>query len=53
MMKTEEIRDAAVGALVALGYDRLQSQEAIRRALKAFPDVSSVEELIKKSLNHV
>ena len=43
----------AVGALVALGYDRRQAEEAVRRALKDVKGEASVEEVIKRSLTHV
>lgn len=43
----------AVGALVALGYDRRQAEEAVRRALKDIKGDASVEEVIKRSLTHV
>ncbi|HVR85723.1 MAG TPA: Holliday junction branch migration protein RuvA, partial [Planctomycetota bacterium] len=43
----------AVGALVTLGYDRRQAEEAVRRALKDVKGGASVEEVIKRSLLHV
>jgi Holliday junction DNA helicase RuvA len=43
----------AVGALVTLGYDRRQAEEAVRRALKDVKGEASVEEVIKRSLTHV
>lgn len=43
----------AVGALVALGYDRRQAEEAVRRAQKDLGAGASVEEVIKRSLAHV
>jgi Holliday junction DNA helicase RuvA len=43
----------AVGALVALGYDRRQAEEAVRRALKDLKGEASVEDVIKRSLTHV
>jgi Holliday junction DNA helicase RuvA subunit len=43
----------AVGALVSLGYDRRQAEEAVRRALKDLKDGASVEDVIKRSLTHV
>jgi Holliday junction DNA helicase RuvA len=43
----------AVGALVTLGYDRRQAEEAVRRALKDVKGEASVEEVIKRSLMHV
>ena len=43
----------AVGALVSLGYDRRQAEEAVRRALKDLKAEASVEDVIKRSLTHV
>jgi Holliday junction DNA helicase RuvA len=42
-----------VGALVALGYDRRQAEEAVRRAQKDLGPDAPVEEVIKRSLQHV
>jgi Holliday junction DNA helicase RuvA len=43
----------AVGALVALGYDRRQGEEAVRRARKELGPEAPVEDVIKRSLQHV
>ncbi len=43
----------AVAALVTLGYDRRQAEEAVRRALKDLKGEASVEDVIKRSLTHV
>lgn len=43
----------AVGALVTLGYDRRQAEEAVRRSRKDFGERATVEDLIKRSLTHV
>ncbi len=43
----------AVGALVSLGYDRRQAEEAVRRARKDAKPGMSVEDLIKEGLRHV
>jgi len=43
----------AVGALLTLGYDRRQAEEAVRRALKEVKGEASVEEVIRRSLTHV
>lgn len=43
----------AVGALVSLGYDRRQAEEAVRKALKDLKGEAPVEEVIKRSLTHV
>jgi len=43
----------AVGALLSLGYDRRQAEEAVRRALKDLKADASVEDVIKRSLSHV
>lgn len=50
---SESIQEAAVRMLIAYGYDRLQAEEAVRRALKNIPNPLSVEDLVKRSLNHV
>jgi Holliday junction DNA helicase RuvA len=42
-----------VSALVALGYDRRQAEEAVRRAQKDLGPDAPVEEVIKRSLQHV
>ncbi|HXX95462.1 MAG TPA: Holliday junction branch migration protein RuvA [Planctomycetota bacterium] len=42
-----------VGALVALGYDRRQAEEAVRRAQKDLGPDAPVEDVIKRSLQHV
>jgi len=49
---TSLTRDAA-GALVSLGYDRRQAEEAVRRAQKELGSDVPVEEIIKRSLQHV
>lgn len=43
----------AVSALVGLGYDRRQAEEAVRRARKDAGEKATIEELIKRSLAHV
>lgn len=43
----------AVGALVSLGFDRKQAEEAVRRARKDLGAPASVEDVIKRSLAHV
>lgn len=43
----------AVGALVTLGYDRRQAEEAVRKAMKDLKGEAPVEEVIKRSLTHV
>ena len=43
----------AVAALVSLGYDRRQADEAVRRALKDLKVDATVEDVIKRSLTHV
>ena len=50
----EEIRSEAVDALLALGYSRIQSERAIREALKNdSSSAQSVEELVRASLKEV
>jgi len=43
----------AVGALVSLGFERKQADEAVRRAQKDLGAQASVEDVIKRSLAHV
>ncbi len=43
----------AVNALLNLGYDRGQAEEAVRRAVKALPQDAAIEDVIKRSLTHV
>ena len=43
----------AVSALVALGYDRREAEEAVRRARKDAAGDVAVEDLIRRSLAHV
>jgi Holliday junction DNA helicase RuvA len=43
----------AVSALVSLGYERKQAEEAVRRVLKDAKAAPPVEELIRRSLAHV
>jgi Holliday junction DNA helicase RuvA len=48
-----EIREEALAALMALGYNRQLSEKAIRNALKGGPEAESdVQTLIKLSLKH-
>ncbi len=49
---TSLTKDAS-GALVALGYDRRQADEAVRRAQKELGPDAPVEDVIKRSLQHV
>jgi Holliday junction DNA helicase RuvA len=50
----EEIRSEAVDALIALGYSRMQSERAVREALKNSADVvASVEDLVRGALKEV
>jgi Holliday junction DNA helicase RuvA len=50
----EEIRSEAVDALLALGYSRIQSERAIREALKNDSSATeSVEELVRSALKEV
>jgi holliday junction DNA helicase RuvA len=42
-----------VGALIALGYDRRQAEDAVRRAQKELGPDAPVEDVIKRSLQHV
>ncbi len=50
----EEVRSEAVDALLALGYSRIQSERAIREALKTDSSVTnSVENLVRAALKEV
>lgn len=49
-----EIRDEALAALIALGYNRAGAEKALRGALKEGPEVeANVETLIKAALKHI
>lgn len=51
---TAAIRDEALAALVALGYNRAAAEKALRGALKEGPQVeANVETLIKAALKHI
>lgn len=43
----------AVTALVVLGYERRQAEDAVRRAQKDLGSGAAVEDVIKRSLSHV
>ena len=45
--------DEAVRAMMSLGYDRKPAEEAVRRALKDLGEKSSVEDVIRRSLQNV
>ncbi len=50
----EEVRSGAVEALLALGYSRIQSERAIREAMKTNSSATgSVEELVRSALKEV
>jgi Holliday junction DNA helicase RuvA len=54
MRGTIEVRDEALAALVALGYNRGAAEKALRSALKDGPHVeANVETLIKSALKHI
>lgn len=44
------IRDEALAALVALGFNRIQAQKTLNKILKEQPELKSVEQLIKIAL---
>jgi holliday junction DNA helicase RuvA len=49
-----EIRDEALAALIALGYNRAGAEKALRGALKEGPEVeANVETLLKAALKHI
>lgn len=43
----------AVAALLTLGYDRKQAEDAVRRTMKDLKGALPIEEIIKRSLGHV
>ncbi len=45
--------DEAILALVSLGYRQPIAQKAVQQVLRAYPELDSLEELIKLSLAHV
>lgn len=45
--------DEAVRAMMSLGYDRKPAEEAVRRAMKDLGEKSTVEDVIRRSLQHV
>jgi Holliday junction DNA helicase RuvA len=45
--------DEAVRAMMSLGYDRKPAEDAVRRAVKDLGEKSSVEDVIRRSLQHV
>lgn len=47
------MNDEAVRALMSLGYDRKPSEEAVRRAMKDLGDKAAVEDVLRRSLQHV
>lgn len=47
------IRDEALSALVALGFNRIQVQKLLNKVLKEQPGVANVEELIKLALKQL
>lgn len=50
---TPSVTRDAVSALVTLGYDRREAEEAVRRARKDVAGEIPVEDLIRRSLAHV
>jgi holliday junction DNA helicase RuvA len=47
------MNDEAVRAMVSLGYDRKPAEDAVRRAHKDLGEKATVEDLIRRSLQHV
>lgn len=47
------IREEALSALVALGFNRIEVQKALNKLLKEQPTIKNVEELIKLALKHL
>lgn len=49
----QNLFDEAVLALVSLGYRQTQAQRSVQQVLQQFPDLNTLEELIKHSLTQV
>jgi Holliday junction resolvasome RuvABC DNA-binding subunit len=47
------VNEEAVRAMVALGYERRPAEDAVRRALRDLGGQAAVEDVIRRSLNHV
>ena len=47
------LRDEALSALIALGFNRIKAQKALNKVLKEHQGISSVEELIKQGLKEM
>ena len=47
------VRDEALSALVALGFNRVQVQKVLNKLLKEHPNIKGVEELIKLALKQM
>lgn len=47
------MNDEAVRAMMSLGYDRKPAEEAVRRAQKDLGEKATMEDLIRRSLQHV
>ncbi|GBD94805.1 Holliday junction ATP-dependent DNA helicase RuvA [bacterium BMS3Abin05] len=49
----QSLLDEAVLALVSLGYRQTQAQRSVQQVLQQFPDLNTLEELIKHSLTQI
>jgi len=52
-MAENPIREEAISALLALGFNKVQVQRAVNRTLKENPEISGVENLIKEALKQL
>lgn len=53
MPQNNTIREEALSALVALGFNRIEVQKALNKLLKEQPTINNVEELIKLALKQL
>lgn len=52
-VKDNTMRDEALSALVALGFNKIQVQKVLNKLLKAQPPLNNVEQLIKAALKQL
>lgn len=53
LSQNNTLRDEALSALVALGFNRIEVQKALNKLLKEQPTIHNVEELIKLALKQL
>ena len=49
-LSNNTMRDEALSALIALGFNKVKAQRRLNRILKSTPDILNVETLIKLTL---